>query len=186
MSGALPLRGLRIVEYARDLPARYAGFLLADLGAEVRALRSGGDDRHPVLDRRKRIVDLTSAAGRTAFRDADAVLADRRIDGDVPDDVVWCEVSGWGRRGPRCHDPYDEALVTAVAGVQTFQWSWSGGPVWLVTPIVGYFTGILAALGVTAGLFARRRGAGGQRLSVSALAAAFTLNCGRLGVEVGR
>jgi len=179
MSGALPLRGLRIVEYARDLPARYAAFLLADLGAEVCALRDGARDRHPVLDRRKRILEVASAAGRAAFRDADAVLADRPIDGDAPADVVWCEVSGWGRRGPRRDEPYDEALVTALAGIQTFQWSWSGRPVWLVTPIVGYLTGMLAALGVTAALFARLRGAGGQRLAVSALDAAFTLNCGR-------
>src|SRR5256885_194390 len=38
--------------------------------------------------------------------------------------------------------------------------------------------GKLAALGVTAALFARRRGAPGQRIDVSALAGAFALNSG--------
>ena len=94
-------------------------------------------------------------------------------------------MSGWGPEGPRRDHPFDEALVTALAGIQTFQWSWSGSPVWLVTPIVSYVTGMLAALGVTTALFARRRGAAGQRLSVSALDAAFTLNCGRFVVAPG-
>ena len=43
MPASLPLTGVGIVEYGRDLPTRYAGFLLAELGAEVTALR-GADD----------------------------------------------------------------------------------------------------------------------------------------------
>jgi crotonobetainyl-CoA:carnitine CoA-transferase CaiB-like acyl-CoA transferase len=185
MSGVLPLRGLRVVESARDLPARYATFLLADLGAEVTALRDDPHDRHPVLDRRKRVLTPSEAAGRAAARAAEAVVADRRLGLAAADDVVWCEVSGFGRRGPRRGERYDEALVGALAGIQTFQWSWSGSPVWLVTPIVGYVTGMLAALGVVAALFAKRRGGAGQRLAVSALDAAFTLNCGRFVVAPG-
>ena len=52
--------GVGIVEYGRDLPTRYAGFLLAELGAEVTALRGAGDDWHPVLDRRKHRAQLGS------------------------------------------------------------------------------------------------------------------------------
>src|SRR5881296_92016 len=58
------------------------------------------------------------------------------------------------------------------------QWSWSRRPVWLVTPIVAYMTGMLAALGVAAAVFARRRGAPGQAVRVSGLRAAFALNSG--------
>ena len=115
MSGVLPLHGLRVVEYARDLPARYAGFLLADLGAEVTALRDDDGDRHPVLDRGKRLVRAGDVSGRTAARGADAVLADRRRSFETPDDVVWCDVSGWGRRGPRRHDPYDADVPALLA-----------------------------------------------------------------------
>jgi crotonobetainyl-CoA:carnitine CoA-transferase CaiB-like acyl-CoA transferase len=175
-----PLAGLRVVEHAGDLPARYAGFLLGELGAHVARLPVADVGRHPVLDRRK--VD----AGAGAFGGADVVLADRPIEASgAPAEVVRCDVSGWGRSGPRRDDPFDEALVTALAGIQTFQWSWSGSPVWLVTPLVSYVTGMLAALGVTAALFARHRGAGGQQLSVSALDASFTLNCGRFVVAPG-
>src|SRR5437867_3340214 len=58
------------------------------------------------------------------------------------------------------------------------QWSWSRRPVWLVTPMVAYMTGMLAALGVAAAVFARRRGAPGQEVRVSGLRAAFALNSG--------
>ena len=62
--------------------------------------------------------------------------------------------------------------------MKTLQWSWSGRPVWLVTPIVSYMTGMLAALGVAAAHFARLRGLPGQRLHTSGLQAAFALNGG--------
>jgi len=183
MRAHLPLSGVRVVEHASDLPARYAGFLLAELGAHVVRCPPGQDARHPVLDRRKHAA---APDVRAAMRDADVVVSDRPLDsGTAPADVIRCDVTGWGPAGPRRDDPFDEALLTALAGIQTFQWSWSGSPVWLVTPIVSYVAGMLGALGVTAALYARRRGAGGQRLSVSALDAAFTLNCGRFVVAPG-
>ncbi|HWP66001.1 MAG TPA: CoA transferase, partial [Candidatus Limnocylindria bacterium] len=185
MPASLPLDGVGIVEYGRDLPTRYAGFLLAELGAEVTALRASADDRHPVLDRRKHRAALGTVQAYWALEAADAVLADGPIDGQTQPNVVWCDVTAWGSTGPRRGERFDDALVSALAGIQAFQWSWSGAPVWLVTPLVGYFTGMLAALGVVAALFARLRGAPGQRLSVSALDAAFTLNSGRFVVAPG-
>ena len=49
---------------------------------------------------------------------------------------------------------------------------------WLVTPVVSYMTGMLAALGVVTALLARRRGAPAQRVEVSGLAGALALNSG--------
>ena len=74
--------------------------------------------------------------------------------------------------------PPDEALVQAATGVQALQWSWTGRPVWLVTPIVSYMTGMLAALGVAAAHLGRLRGLPGQVLHTSGLQAAFALNGG--------
>jgi len=182
MREGAPLAGVRVVERACDLPARYAGFLLAELGADVVRL-DAGEPRHPVLDRRKRTKCFDGFDA--AIQAADAVVADRPLAEPARGSLVWCDVSGWGANGPRRDDPYDEALVTALAGIQTFQWSWSGRPVWLATPLVGHLAGMLAALGIVTALYARRRGAPGQRLSVSALDAAFTLNCGRFVVAAG-
>ena len=174
-----PLAGLTVAERARGLAARYAGFLLAELGAEVTACGEVGDapgDR--VLGRRKCFVPAGRERWARLAASADMVLTDD-LGAPLPDDRIACVVSAWGTSGLRRDDPFDEALLAAVAGVQTFQWSWSGDPVWLVTPVVSYMTGMLAALGTTAAWFAAQRGGPPQRLDVSALDAALTLNSGR-------
>jgi crotonobetainyl-CoA:carnitine CoA-transferase CaiB-like acyl-CoA transferase len=124
-----------------------------------------------VLDRRKAVEPRR---GRDA--EPDAVVADEA--GVADGAPIVCRVSAWGRTGPRTSLPPDEALVQAATGVQTLQWSWSGRPVWLVTPVVSYMTGMLAALGVAAAHFARLRGLPGQRLHTSGLQGAFALNGG--------
>ncbi len=162
MPGALA--GLRVEERTRGLAATYAGHLLAGLGADVSRADASP---FPILDRRKRVV----TAGAT-----EAVIADESAHADGA--PIACSVSAWGRTGPRRALPPDEALVQAATGVHTLQWSWSGQPVWLATPVVSYMTGMLAGLGVAAAHFARLRGAPGQRLDVSGLQGSLALNGG--------
>jgi crotonobetainyl-CoA:carnitine CoA-transferase CaiB-like acyl-CoA transferase len=178
-----PLGGLRILERADGLPASYAGFLLGGLGAEVVKVEAPGAVRRTrdhVLQRGKLSVTLDPALAdamwRTMLAGADAVLSDA----DVPADtgLVRCVVTGWGAKGHPRDLPADEALIAATGGVPALQWSWSKDPVWLVTPIVSYMTGMLAAIGVTAALYARLRGAPGQAVRVSGLGGAFALNSG--------
>jgi len=89
--------------------------------------------------------------------------------------LVRCRVSAWGGASDL---PSDEALVAAASGVQCDAVVVVPPAVWLVTPVVAYMTGMLAALGVAAAVFARRRGAPGQEVRVSGLRAAFALNSG--------
>ena len=95
MSGvALPLEGLRVLEYAQYVAGPFAGMLLADLGADVVKVESpqgdawrhyepfaGGQSRaFYALNRNKRsvVIDLKTEAGRRASRalleTADGVL----------------------------------------------------------------------------------------------------------------
>lgn len=118
-----PLAGLRVAEHTEQLAGTFAGHLLAGLGAGVgRSTPSG----YPILDRRKRVPPPPAA---------DVVLADERGEPAVAGDPIRCAVRAWGRAGPRTSLPPDEALLQAVTGVHTMQWSWSGRPVWLVTPV---------------------------------------------------
>src|SRR5216110_2541014 len=186
MAEDTPLADLRVVEGASGLAASYAGFLLAALGAEVVKLEPPGAARTmpgaAVVERGKRsaTLDLARAADAACWEalvaGADAVLGDESAP-EVPatPGLVRCRVSAWGGASDL---PPDEALVAAASGVHAMQWSWSRRPVWLVTPIVAYMTGMLAALGVAAAVFARRRGAPGQAVRVSGLRAAFALNSG--------
>jgi crotonobetainyl-CoA:carnitine CoA-transferase CaiB-like acyl-CoA transferase len=184
-----PLGGIRIVELAGGLPASFAGFLLAGLGAEVVRIEppaawpdSPGDH---VLRRSKRSVVLDSGDTRAAVcrralcEGADALLGDESAPQIEPSaDRIDCRVSAWGSEGHPQGLPPDEALVAALTGAQAMQWSWTGAPVWLATPLIGYMTGALAALGAAAALLARARGAPGQRVDVSAVGASLALGSG--------
>jgi len=186
MAEETPLADLRVVERGSGLAASYAGFLLAALGAEVVKVEPPGAARTvpgaAVMERGKRsaTLDLARAADAACWEalvaGADAVLSDESMP-RVPavEGLVCCRVSAWGGASDL---PSDEALVAAATGVHAMQWSWSRRPVWLVTPVVAYMTGMLAALGVAAAVFARRRGAPGQEVRVSGLRAAFALNSG--------
>src|SRR5436309_2177643 len=185
MAGDAPLADLRVVERASGLAASYAGFLLAALGAEVVKVEPPGAACTPgasVVERGKRPATLDPARAADVacwgalVAGADAVLGDESAP-EVPATPGRgrCRVSAWGGASDL---PSDEALVAAASGVHAMQWSWSRRPVWLVTPVVAYMTGMLAALGVAAAVFARRRGAPGQAVRVSGLRAAFALNSG--------
>ena len=181
MPGVPPLGGLRVLERASSLAATYAGFLLSEVGAEVVKVETAGVVRPTpgdhVLARGKRSVALDASDWRRLLGCVDAVLTDDSVPPPDPDPgLVRCRISAWGSTGARL--PPDEALVAAATGVQALQWSWSRRPVWLVTPLIGYMSGILGALGVTAALLARQRGAPGQAVEVSGVGAALALNSG--------
>lgn len=159
-----PLDGLAVAARTTGLAGTFAGHLLAGLGA---AVHRAAPSPFPILERRMHAGPPASAG---------IALADEAS--PVPDAPIAVRVRAWGRTGPRATLPPDEALVQAATGVQALQWSWSGRPVWLATPVVSYMTGMLAALAAAAAHFARLRGGRGQGVHVSGLQAAFALNSG--------
>jgi crotonobetainyl-CoA:carnitine CoA-transferase CaiB-like acyl-CoA transferase len=184
-----PLGGIRVVECAAGLPASYAGFLLAGLGAEVVRIEPApaapGAVGDRVLHRGKRSAvlpdgDARAAACRSAlYTSADVLLADESTpEAEPAEGRIDCRLSAWGAGGHPRGLPADEALVGALTGAQAMQWSWARSPVWLATPLIGYMTGALAALGASAALLARARGAPGQRVEVSSVAGSLALGSG--------
>lgn len=96
--------------------------------------------------------------------------------------LVWCNLTGYGEKGPLRHLPAHGLNPDAYAGIVPIDWK--DGVPWpnamyqsIGAPLAGVFT----ALGVLAGL--RRRDATGeaQRLDVSLLGAAFWFNWRHVG-----
>lgn len=182
MSDAGPLSDLRVLEYTGTLAGNFAGWLLRELGASVvraERPRNRWTPAERVLHRGKPLLAAASAQVARAASNADVVLTDEHAPWLTPDrNAVHCNVSAWGPATPQPPLPPDEALLAATTAIFATQWAWSRRPVWMVTPMVSYMTGILAALGATAAHYVRLRGGPGQRVAVSGLQAAFALNAG--------
>ena len=106
--------------------------------------------------------------------------------------LVYCAVSGYGESGPlKDKAGFDQVLQT-MTGMATLQGKKEGPPELLYGSIVDYYASALVSGAVASALYERERSGMGQFVGVSLLAAAMTLQAGRLvwaeseGREVGR
>lgn len=94
--------------------------------------------------------------------------------------LIYCAVSGYGESGPlKDKAGFDQVLQT-MTGMATLQGKKEGPPELLYGSIVDYYASALVAGAVSSALFERERSGMGQFVGVSLLAAAMTLQTGRL------
>ena len=90
--------------------------------------------------------------------------------------LIYCSITGYGRDGPyaglRAYDP----MIQASSGIAATQPGPDGEPQLIRTLICDKVTGLTAAQGITAALFARERSGEGQRVEVAMLDAALAFN----------
>lgn len=180
---ALPLSGVRVLEFGAIGPGPYAAMLMADLGAEILLIeREGGNGwPNPVIDRgRARLtIDIRSAEGRDAVL-ALADKADVIIEGFRPGvmerlglgpetvharnpRLVYGRITGWGQTGPLAraagHDLNYIAVTGALAAMGT-----PGTPPPPPLNLVGDLGGgsTFLVMGILAALLERERSGLGQ------------------------
>ena len=198
----LPLRGLRVVESCRRIQGPIAGHLLALLGAEVIRLEPPGGDplramppcvdgcsvRFDALNQLKTVqeVDIKSAQGRETIyelaRESDVFLhnwapgkaAELQLDAQdlhaVRPDLVYAYAGGWGQE--QVDAPGTDFTVQAWSGIAHTISQTSdarGGSLFTVLDVLG---GVMAALGISAGLLRRDLSGSGLRVDSSLLATA--------------
>lgn len=166
---------------------------LGDMFRYQGSRRNGMSAMFHMLNRGKRsiVLDLKSPDGLEVFRrllaSADVVIQNFRpgvmaklgIDYDaarrIRPDIVYVSISGFGEAGPMAGRPAYDNMIQAFAGVAAVQGDPrdpDAEPQLVRTPLIDKLTGWNAAQGVTAALFARAMGRGGQELKVSMLSAA--------------
>lgn len=193
-----PYEGIRILELSESIAAAYGGMLLAELGADVVKVEPhSGDPMRAkpgfhVWNRSKRSVMLDFwGKDRKVLRklaaDADIIITDlvpeeaQRLGftyEDIKRDnsaVIYCSTPPMGSQGPRRNLAKDDNLVAAYSALMGQQWSYRGGPVYLVIPISSYGTALLAAGAIGAALCVRERKGVGQRVEVSWLAGSLAM-----------
>jgi glutaryl-CoA transferase len=83
--------------------------------------------------------------------------------------LVYCSVSGYGQTGPRRMEPGYDAVLQAEGGLMSITGSPDAPPVRVGVAIADIVSGMFAAQGITAALFARERTGRGQLVDVAML-----------------
>ena len=199
------LTGVRVLDLSAYLAGPIAPLVLAELGADVVKVEPVSGDVHRSMEpmfaagqRGKRALALDLKAPDAGvvldrlFRWSDVVHHNSRVGlaGRLGYDestvraanpeVVYSFASGWGETGPRALLPLNDQLMQAFSGVEAAQGSPGRPPTYLVWGAVDVTGGWIAACGILAGLFARRRTGQGQRVSTSLLAAGLFLESGAI------
>jgi crotonobetainyl-CoA:carnitine CoA-transferase CaiB-like acyl-CoA transferase len=188
-TSALPLTGIRVLEFCHTIMGPTAGLILADLGADVIKIEpaEGDSTRRRIgfaagffatFNRNKRsfAVDLKSAAGRALLHrlveTADVVLENyapgtmERLGCGYADlaqknpRLVYCALKGF-LSGPYEHRPALDEVVQFMAGL-AYMTGPPGQPLRAGSSVVDIMGGMFAVIGVQAALRERERTGRGQ------------------------
>ncbi|TQC45221.1 CoA transferase [Rhodococcus sp. WS4] len=184
MESPAPLRGLRVVEFLGLGPAPFGCMLLADLGAEVLALRRPGAELPALVRNRPTLeVDLKDERARAAVREmisaADVLVEGFRPGvmerlGLGPDEatllnprLVYARMTGWGQTGPLAATAGHDLNYIALTGALHLATRRGGSPV-PPANLLGDFGGgaMYLATSILAALFERDRSGRGRVLDV--------------------
>src|SRR5580704_7977905 len=188
-NGALPLAGIRVLEFCHAIMGPSAGLILADLGADVIKVEPVGGDttrRLPgfaagffgTFNRNKRslALDLKAEEGRALLHRLVAT-ADVAIENYAPGTmdrlgcgyadfaktnprIVYCALKGF-LSGPYEHRPALDEVVQFMAGL-AYMTGPPGQPLRAGTSIVDIMGGAFAVIAIQAALRERERTGGGQ------------------------
>ena len=189
---ASALDGIRVIDLTRHRAGALATMFLSDHGAEVvrviddvaKLHRSGG---FRVWDRGKEVV-LQAKGSATKLdkliRFADVVVEDC-APGARPDHLQWdalreinpriiaCSITAYGEHGELRDQPQIDDLVLARTGVLSGLPAFRGAPpVHCIHPLPSAGAGVLAALAIASGLYARELTGHGRHVSTSLVAGA--------------
>jgi crotonobetainyl-CoA:carnitine CoA-transferase CaiB-like acyl-CoA transferase len=81
--------------------------------------------------------------------------------------LIYCSITGYGFTGPKAGQPGYDILAQAEAGIMSFTGEPHGGPMRFPIAIADMTTGMYAAMGVLAALFARERTGKGDFLDMA-------------------
>lgn len=204
------LEGVKVLDLSAYLAGPVAALVLGEFGADVVKVEPPTGDVHRNMDpmfaagqrgKRAAALDLKDPENtetlHAMFRWADVVHHNSRVGlaeklgydaatvhGANPD-AVYSFASGFGETGPRATLPANDQLMQALAGIEAGQGGAGQPPTYLVWGAVDAAGGWIAACGIIAGLYARRRGGGGQRVASSLVGAALALKSGATPEDAG-
>jgi len=94
--------------------------------------------------------------------------------------LIYCSVTGYGESGPMRDRPGFDQVLQAMTGMARCQGTEEAGPTIVWGSVVDYYTSSMLACSVASALFERERSGRGQKIGVSLLQSALTMQSARL------
>jgi crotonobetainyl-CoA:carnitine CoA-transferase CaiB-like acyl-CoA transferase len=201
--GSRLLSGVRVLDFSAYLAGPVAAQVLAELGADVIKVEPMTGDAHRGMEpmyaagqRAKRALALNLKSPdahlvlEKLFRWGDVLHHNSRLGlaeqlgYSEPDaravnpGIVYSFASGFGTHGPRAPLPCNDHLMQALSGVEGSQGGPGQAPTFLNWGAVDATGGWVAACGIMAALYARRRQGAGQSVRTSLLGSGLFLKSG--------
>ena len=178
--------GIRVLEMVEGIAGPYATRFFADQGSDVIKVEQQRGDYYrkdpgfQAINRNKRSVVV--ADDRDLVATADVVVVPNQFEANrirslAPGSVI-VSFPTWGSQGPMANRRGSAAQVAAMTGIAWNQVSWSEGPVHVVLPLASYGAGMLGALAIAAGLYAREAHGFAPTYEVSDVAGAGVMQVG--------
>jgi crotonobetainyl-CoA:carnitine CoA-transferase CaiB-like acyl-CoA transferase len=208
VDGSHLLTGVRVLDLSAYLAGPIGPLVLAELGADVVKVEPATGDVHRSMEpmfaagqrgKRSIALDLKAPDAVTVlerlFRWSDVVHHNSRVGladklgydeatvRSVNPNVVYSFASGFGETGPRALLPANDHLMQALSGVETAQGGHMQPPTFLVWGAIDVAGGWVSAVGILAGLYARRRTAAGQSVASTLLGAGLLLKSGAFAAD---
>ena len=137
-------------------------------------------------------LDLTTPEGQEVvgklLPDTDVVLVNYRPDvaeklsidyetlSKLNPNLIYCDNTAFGRKGPQAHRPGYDLIVQGLTGLMALEGkSQNGVPLMNALPAADLSTGMMMAWSVSAALFHRERTGKGQRIETTLLGSALTI-----------
>jgi crotonobetainyl-CoA:carnitine CoA-transferase CaiB-like acyl-CoA transferase len=202
-----PLEGLRVVDLTRVLSGPYCTMHLGDMGAEVIKVEQPGkgDDTRAFappyqgdeaayflsVNRNKKSItlDMKSAAGKEVLwrliEKSDIPGAMDRLGFSYEainkrrPGMVYASISGFGASGPQKDRPGYDVIIQGEAGIMDITGPRDGAPYKVGAAVADLVSGLYAAQGILAALYASKASGEGQHVTISmyeAVASLLTFN----------
>ena len=195
----LPLRGVRVVDFAMFVPGPFATAIFADLGAEVIKVEPPRGDpgrsyipvqfRTENRNKRSLAVDLkrkdSADVVEKLVKKADIVIEGfrpgvaKRLGIDYEKfnthnpKIIYCAISGYGQTGPWRDRPGHDVNYVAAAGGLAFPGQWLKPPARSSYPVADMGGGSFAAIAILSALNEREKTGRGVMIDISLFEAGF-------------
>ena len=94
--------------------------------------------------------------------------------------LIYCGMSGFGKAGPRSHEPSFDGKIQALSGLMTMTGEPEGGPMRAGIALADLTTGLNGALAIASALYQRSHTGLGQRIDVAMLDSMLNLMTGHV------